>query len=209
MQNMKKLAWKPFYSWWPTTPVIATMWPNIWKATIPIWKMRCWLFIQRKMARFLNQPQAKPKKNWINYGRRPTKLIALTAPIKPSSPLWFSKRAGTCVTLPPSWACVPIQLKVISCPNRRWDVACAKCTPAAWRNTSVLSVLMPLWTSWNPFRPKAWCWNANQWAKARSPRHLWWLRSMKKMPRKTSMRWILKSRCWHPVFTGNTRTWVI
>jgi len=127
--------------------------------------------------------------------RQASEIDGLDSPYKAIISVMMLKRAGTCATSPPLWDCALIPPRVIFCPNKPWGVACARCTPAAWKNMSAWSARMPLWILWNPSRRRAWCWNASRWAKARKLKRRWWWRLTRRTRRKTSTRWILKSRC--------------
>ena len=61
-----------------------------------------------------------------------------------------------------------------------------KMYPAAWKNTSAWSAPTPLWSSWNRFRPRAWCWSGNRWAKGRGQRRRWLWRLTRRTRRRTS-----------------------
>ena len=150
---------------------------------------------QEQRRDFRGSHRARPRKNWKSCASRPTRSTT-------GQPLQGHRlgadaqrrlgRAQRHHHRRPAGLFAP---RAISCRSRRWGAACARCIPAAWRNMSASSARTPSWISWSRSRPRASNWNARRWAKAPSRRRRWSSRSITRTTRRTSTRWISRSRC--------------
>ncbi len=159
-------------------------------------RMRCWSFTPRTTARFPRRRQARPRKSWKSCAKQANEIDEPDSPYKAIVSVHDAQgrlgRAQRHHHRRPARLFGQEQHPARADP---WARPAQDVSRRRWRNTSASSAPMPSWISSSPSRPRAWSWNASRWAKGPSPRRRWSSRSTTRTTRRTSTRWISRSRC--------------